>query len=131
MSSLERSWKNGLFKPILFCLFFITSLILFTLPANKVPRVYWLEIPNFDKIIHAGIFAALCISAYLWLSHFYPKSEKKIAIIIVLVMAAYGIAIEFIQVRFIEGRSFEELDIAADFTGCIIFLLCRPLLKLF
>jgi VanZ family protein len=129
LNSLERFWKNGLLKPILFCLFFITSLILFTLPASKVPRIYWLDIPHFDKIIHAGIFAVLCITAYLWISHFYAKAEKKIAIMIVLSMATYGVVIEFVQANLIEGRSFEELDIAADFTGCIIFLFCRPFLK--
>lgn len=46
-------------------------------------------------------------------------------------MAIYGVAIEFIQAELIEGRSFEILDILADFTGCIIFLLTRPFLKQF
>lgn len=101
------------------------------MPANKVPRVYWLNIPHFDKLIHAGIFAVLCITAYLWLSHHFASSEKKIALIIVLLMAIYGVVIEFIQAELIEGRSFEKLDILADFTGCIIFLLARPLLKRF
>ncbi len=102
---------------------------MFTLPASKVPRVYWANVPHFDKIIHAGIFAVLCILAYLWLSHYFASSEKKIAIVIVLLMITYGVAIEFIQAELIEGRSFEKLDILADFTGCIIFLFSRHLLK--
>ncbi len=129
LNNLERYWKNGLVKPILFCLFFIISLVLFTLPASKVPRIYWIDIPHFDKLIHAGIFAVLCILAYLWLSHYYASQEKRIAIVIVFVMAAYGILIEFIQAELIEGRSFEKLDILADFTGCLIFLFSRPILK--
>jgi VanZ family protein len=99
------------------------------LPASKVPRLYWLDIPHFDKIIHAGIFAVLCSLAYLWLSHHFAKAEKLIAWMIVLLMAAYGVAIEFIQAALIEGRSFEKLDIAADFTGCCLFLISRPILK--
>ncbi len=99
------------------------------MPASKVPRIYWINIPHFDKIIHAGIFAVLCTTAYLWLSHYYSNSEKKIAIYIVLLMTGYGIGIEFIQAELIEGRSFEKLDILADFTGCILFLIGRPVLK--
>jgi len=104
-------------------------LILFTLAASKVPRIYWINIPHFDKLIHAGIFAVLCTTAYLWLSHYYSSAEKKIAFIIVLLMTGYGIGIEFIQAELIEGRSFEKLDIVADFTGCMLFLLARPLLR--
>ena len=44
-------------------------------------------------------------------------------------MTGYGIGIEFIQAELIEGRSFEKLDIVADFTGCMLFLLARPLLR--
>jgi VanZ family protein len=99
------------------------------LPASKVPRIYWIHIPHFDKIIHAGIFAVLCTTAYLWLSHNYSAAKKKIALLIVLLMTGYGIGIEFIQSALIEGRSFEKLDILADFTGCFIFLLALPLLK--
>lgn len=44
-------------------------------------------------------------------------------------MTFYGIGIEFIQAELIEGRSFEELDIVADFVGCILFLISRPFLK--
>ncbi len=129
MNNLERLWKSGLIKPTLFSLFFITSLILFTLPASKVPRVYWLQIPHFDKVIHTGIFAVLCTTAYLWLSHYYSNAQKKIAFLIVLLMTGYGIGIEFIQAELIEGRSFEELDIVADCVGCILFLISRPFLK--
>ena len=129
MNNSERFWKSGLIKPTLFSLFFITSLILFTLAASKVPRIYWINIPHFDKLIHAGIFAVLCTTAYLWLSHYYSSAEKKIAFIIVLLMTGYGIGIEFIQAELIEGRSFEKLDIVADFTGCMLFLLARPLLR--
>ncbi|OYZ02340.1 MAG: hypothetical protein B7Y37_04355 [Sphingobacteriia bacterium 28-36-52] len=129
MNNSERFWRSGLIKPTLFSLFFITSLILFTLPASKVPRIYWLQIPHFDKIIHAGIFTVLCATAYLWLNHYYSHAEKMIAFLIVFLMTGYGIGIEFIQAELIEGRSFEILDILADFTGCILFLISRPFLK--
>jgi len=48
---------------------------------------------------------------------------------IVLIMALYGIIIEFIQVNFIIGRSFELLDILADLAGCLIFLGFRFFIK--
>lgn len=44
-------------------------------------------------------------------------------------MTGYGIGIEFIQAELIEGRSFEKLDILADFIGCLLFLVGRPILK--
>lgn len=127
--NLGKYWKNGPLKAILFILLFIVSFIVFTLPASKVPRIYWLTIPQFDKVIHAGIFISLCSSAYLWLVSIFPDFEKRIAMTIVLIMALYGIIIEFIQVNFIIGRSFELLDILADLAGCLVFLGFRFFIK--
>jgi hypothetical protein len=127
--NLRKYWKNGLIKAIFFILLFIVSVIVFTLPASKVPRVYWINIPHFDKVIHAGIFISLCSSAYLWMVNGFPDYEKRIAWTIVLAMGLYGIVIEFIQASFIEGRSFEVLDIYADLAGCLVFLGFRFFIK--
>ncbi|WP_264898268.1 VanZ family protein [Sediminibacterium sp. TEGAF015] len=129
MSNLGKYWKNGPIKPILFFLFFITSFVVFTLPASRVPRIYWINIPHFDKLIHAGIFISLCSSAYLWLVNSFPDFERRIAWTIVLAMGFYGILIEFIQANFIPGRSFEILDILADLAGCMVFWGFRFIIK--
>ncbi|WP_407636327.1 VanZ family protein [Sediminibacterium salmoneum] len=72
---------------------------------------------------------SLCSSAYLWLVNIFPAFEKRIAATIVIIMAFYGIIIEFIQVNFILGRSFELLDILADLAGCLIFLGFRFIIR--
>ncbi|TAG10816.1 MAG: hypothetical protein EAZ35_10120 [Sphingobacteriia bacterium] len=124
MNNLEKFWKNGRLKSLLFFSILLTSLVLFTLPGSKVPTISWLNIPHLDKIIHNIIFFSLSTSLYIWLAAAFPPIKKKGVIVMILILVGYGIAIEFIQDNLIEGRSFEIKDILADTSGCLIFFIC-------
>ncbi|MEI6264890.1 MAG: VanZ family protein [Sphingobacteriia bacterium] len=107
---------------LLFILSFLGSFYLFTIPGNSLPKIYWLNIPHFDKYIHTGIFFYLCfIAALAWKANNRGKISLLFATLIVLFFINYGIGIEYYQEKCVEGRAFEFLDIVADSAGCVLF----------
>lgn len=114
--------KSGRLRAILFFILLITSLALFSLPGKNIPHLSWLNIPHLDKLIHAIIFCSLSTSFYIWLTVYFPAAGIKLVIFIILILIGYGIGIEFLQDKYIAGRSFEQMDILADTSGCFIFL---------
>ncbi|MBR2648547.1 MAG: VanZ family protein [Sediminibacterium sp.] len=105
-----------------FILFFSITVYLFTLPKTSLQRFDWITIPHFDKLVHISIFFLLF---YLF-THFLStiiQSKFFTLIISLIFLSAYGIAIEFVQEKFIVGRSFELKDIMADLGGCFLGLL--------
>jgi VanZ family protein len=104
--------------------FFLVS-ILTLMPGKDVPEVGWLDkIPNFDKLVHAGLFGAL---AFLFSLPYFksPSSQRQKLnhfIRITLAVIIWGITVEFLQKYFIPGRDFELLDWAADSLGAVIAL---------
>jgi len=114
--------------------FFIVG-ILTLMPGNDVPTIGWLSgFPNFDKIVHAGLFGGL---TFLFCLPYFKSSfsfQQKIHYFIRISLAAivWGITVEFLQKYFVIGRDFDLLDWAADSVGVLIaFLLCREIIKKF
>lgn len=107
---------------------FLFVLILICLPGEDVPdQPGWLNIPQFDKVVHAGLFGGLvfwfCFPFKKWL----PDLQKKHRFIkITLSVIIWGITTEFIQKFFIPGRQFDLTDWAADSAGAVIaFFICK------
>ncbi|HMZ45646.1 MAG TPA: VanZ family protein [Chitinophagaceae bacterium] len=100
----------------------IISLWLFTLPGTAIPKFDLFTKLQGDKLIHAIIFIVLCISFLLPLHNIQPycANNKFWFLFIILVFGMYGLAIEFVQEKFIKFRSFDVGDIVADWVGCFI-----------
>jgi len=104
--------------------FFVVG-ILTLMPAKDVPEVSWMDnIPNFDKLVHAGLFGGLVFLFTLPLlkSHFSQKQRLNYSIRISLATIVWGITIEFLQKFYVPSRDFDLLDWAADIVGVIIAL---------
>ncbi len=104
--------------------FFVVG-ILTLMPANDVPQVSWMDnIPNFDKLVHAGLFGGLVFLFALPLlkSRFSEKQKINYSIKISLASIIWGITIEFLQKFYVPSRDFDLLDWAADSVGVIIAL---------
>ena len=104
--------------------FFVVG-ILTLMPASDVPQVNWMDnIPNFDKLVHAGLFGGLAFLFALPLlkSGFSQKQKIHYSIKISLVAIIWGITIEFLQKFYVPSRDFDLLDWAADIVGVIIAL---------
>tara|TARA_Y100000768_G_scaffold289599_1_gene223728 strand:- start:220 stop:570 length:351 start_codon:yes stop_codon:yes gene_type:complete len=74
-----------------------------------------------DKVLHFLCFSYLTLIT--WLSRILNKDLHVYVIVL-----AYGILIEIVQ-RFLPYRSFEYLDIFADFVGVIAGLIIIKILK--
>jgi VanZ family protein len=114
--------------------FFVVG-ILTLMPASDVPQVSWMDnIPNFDKLVHAGLFGGLAFLFALPLlkSGFTEKQKINYSIKISLAVIVWGITIEFLQKFYVASRDFDLLDWAADTVGVIIALwLFMRILKYF
>ncbi|MEN9598365.1 MAG: hypothetical protein RL596_676 [Bacteroidota bacterium] len=124
--------KSFFSKPIIafacFISFFLLSIYLFTLPKSGLQRFDWITIPYFDKIVHILTFFIL----FFLFTHFLHTiiKPKRITLFIALIsLTIYGISVEFIQEKYISGRSFEQLDILADISGCVLFLIISFLVR--
>lgn len=102
-------------KLLAFCWLVITTCLL-VIPGDALPKTNLVYIPNFDKLVHIGLFAILCA---LWLK---TLKSRRFATdgMVVLATIAYGVGMEFVQRDFVANRSFDMLDIVADSAGAIL-----------
>lgn len=100
-------------------LWIILILVVCTLPGNDIPSNSFLDKIHFDKFVHFGLFGGIV----LFLSLGIYKQKKYISpltlVLLVIVAAGYGLAIEFIQKYWAIGRSFDMYDVVADTLGAI------------
>jgi len=98
----------------------ILTQILVSIPGKfLVGTEEFLSIPHLDKIAHIILFSGLSI---FWIIFFHFRkngSSKLTPLLIVLILAAYGIGIEYYQLNFIPNRSFDVGDIVADACGAV------------
>ena len=100
---------------------FITSVILLTLPGSAFPSTNWMGDIQFDKIIHIGMFSLLtfliCWGVYRNAGRGY--TSVKWFVVAALGSLAYGIIMEYVQRDYIINRSFDGGDIIADGIGSV------------
>ena len=104
--------------------FFIVD-VLTLMPGRDVPQVDFLDgIPQFDKLVHAGLFGGLVFFFCLPLINYPLSHRQKIYHFIRIALAAivWGITVEFLQKYYIPGRDFDLLDWAADSAGVLLAL---------
>jgi VanZ family protein len=97
----------------------ILIFILLALPGSVLPREKAFTIPQFDKLVHIGLFSCF---VFLWCLYFSKRNlpQKKLLGLffwIFVIAAFYGAGMEFVQKYFIPGRDFEVGDILADLMG--------------
>ncbi len=81
-----------------------------------------INIPNFDKLVHIGLYFVL---STMWSWALY-KSKNKVHITLLfvfLVSITIGVLIEYLQEFCTEVRTFEVLDIYANTTGALLGVL--------
>jgi VanZ family protein len=104
------------FVPAIF--WFIVTIVLMTLPASDIPSSSFLDEIYIDKWVHIGMFSIL---VFLTSFPFYKKRySSSVYFKITLAAIVYGVAMEFVQRYFTEGRSFDVWDMVADAAGAFI-----------
>jgi VanZ family protein len=101
---------------------FAISFYLFTLPGSQIPKIDWMDTINGDKIVHAGLFAAMgFLFGVPFKKSIVSIPKRKFCFFIILIAGiGYGTSIEFIQRDYVANRSFDVLDIVADSLGCLV-----------
>jgi len=101
---------------------FLVVLVLICLPGEDVPEAPWMPIPDFDKLVHAGLFGGIVFWFCMPFKKAGMQRRDKLHLFFKLTIATilWGITTEFIQKFFIAGRQFDMLDWAADSLGAVI-----------
>ncbi|MET3875534.1 MULTISPECIES: VanZ family protein [Chitinophaga] len=100
-------------------LWIILILVLCTLPGKDIPSNSFLDRIHFDKFVHFCLFGGIVL--FLSLAIYWQKKHISTTTLVLLVLlaAGYGLAIEFIQKYWAIGRSFDMYDLVADTLGAI------------
>lgn len=101
----------------------ILIFILLTLPGKDFEDSSLEKIPNFDKVVHMGIFGAQVFWLCLPLAQRY-KSNARILKWMTLAVIVFGIGMEYVQKFFTIDRSFDCTDMIADGVGAILSYYC-------
>jgi len=93
--------------------------ILLALPGSMLPKEQGFSIPNFDKLVHIGLFGGFVL---LWCFYYSRKQLPfrkllRIFFFIFIIGSAYGIGMEYVQKYFIPFRDFDTVDIISDLIG--------------
>ena len=103
----------------------LVILILCGIPGRDIPHISFLEILNFDKFVHAGVFFVLIlltIRGFLLQTKFIKlRQSPKLAALILCVI--FGGSLEIMQGTLFDGRSADVYDFFADSFGSIVGLL--------
>ncbi len=94
---------------------FLLTTLLLAMPGNALPKTNLVNIPNFDKIVHVGLFAVL---SFLAVNALTQPTYFKISVV-ALMAIIYGTIMEYVQLHLVAYRSFEGIDIIADAIGAI------------
>lgn len=103
-----------------FAIWITVVFILLTLPAKDFGSVE-IRIPNFDKLVHAGLFGGVVFLYGFAVINIEKSRTKASTIIITVIACVYGCAMEYVQRDCLHPpRDFSYGDMAADATGAVI-----------
>lgn len=75
--------------------------------------------PHIDKLVHAGIYATLAITALFAATAWNYRWSFLLALTVALTLVGVGMFDELTQM-FVDGRSADPLDLAADTFGAVM-----------
>jgi VanZ family protein len=125
MDGLKRSASGRLSakKFIPGIAWFFIVLFLLCLPGQDIPSTNaFLERIFFDKWVHAGVFGLLAalFMAPVFASGLSLKRKQIYTIAILILIIFWGLATEFIQEAFVEGRTSDMFDWMSDSLGATL-----------
>ena len=103
---------------LLSILWALLILVLCLMPGKDLPSV---DIVDFDKIVHFGVYVVLALAMYYgW------KKQSSFAVLhhntilkILIITSTYGFAVEIMQELFTSDRHFDIFDALANSTGAV------------
>ena len=116
MITFLKKYFAAIYLPIIWTL---TIGILMCLPGKMLPSEEGFSIPQFDKLVHIGLFGGFVFLWSLWLTKRVDVTAVLLRWFFVFYVIAniYGIGMEYVQKYWIPGRDYDLADIIADMTG--------------
>lgn len=126
-----KRYFSALYIPIAWTLIII---ILLCLPGRMFPNESGFSIPNFDKLVHMGLFGGF---VFLWGLHMTKRTSNHVTLlwaffIFYVIANFFGYSMELAQKYWIPGRDYDLADVIADMAGagiaygiCNLFLLAN------
>jgi VanZ family protein len=109
--------KHLKFLPALFFTAIVALLSL--LPSKEMQTIAWFNIPNFDKMVHLGMYFILAMLFVYSLENSQHHIDLRIAVIVFLMGILYGGLLEILQYLMHAGRSADWIDFSADCIGSL------------
>jgi VanZ like family len=109
-------WKSIIWAGIIF--------ILSAISGNELNKVHFINIPNFDKIVHFSLYFILLfllLAARTKTIH-YKQIKSRNAYVFATTTFIYSLTNEVLQKTVFVSRSFETVDLIANLLGIICCL---------
>jgi len=113
--------KNNLFFYYRSFLVFLLIFIVSTIPAKEIQKVPFFLFPNFDKLVHLGMY--FCFYFVLIFDIFKAKpgfSNVKIYFLAALIALIYGGVLEIVQYTLTKTRSGDIFDFLFNAAGVLL-----------
>jgi len=93
--------------------------ILMCLPGKMLPKEVGFSIPQFDKVVHIGLFGGFVFLWSLWKTGrvHEPAILLRWFFLFYVLANVYGISMEYVQKYWIPGRDYDLADMIADMIG--------------
>ena len=111
-----RKYFGNIYSPIVWTLIIG---VLLAMPGSMLPSESHFSIPQFDKIVHIGLFGGFVFLWSLYLSTLPLSASRllRLFFLVFILAEAYGIGMEYVQRCCVVGRDFDEADMIADMIG--------------
>jgi VanZ family protein len=111
-----RKYFSAWYVPIIWTLLIAVAMLT---PGSYIPNENKFAIPNFDKLVHAGLFGGF---VFLWSLYLTTGRRTVLRLLsgffcFYLLSTGFGVATELMQKYWIPGRDFDLMDIIADMFG--------------
>ena len=125
-----KKYLSPLYVPVIWTLLIAIAMCL---PGGYIPKENGFVLPNFDKLVHLGMFGGFVFLWSLYLTKFRLPAGKLLLgfFCFYLLSNGFGVAMEYVQKYWIPGRDYDLADIIADMWGAgvgygLSNLLLRP-----
>ncbi len=110
----------------------VLILIASTLPSNEVEKITWFDVPNFDKLVHLGMYFSLTFVLIFDMIRAKPEVAYARIILLAAILAVfYGGSLEILQATLTNSRSGDFADLAFNAVGVLLAVLVWGALKKF
>ncbi|MGD9976708.1 MAG: VanZ family protein [Bacteroidales bacterium] len=122
---------NFIRKHINSALWAVVILILCGAPSSGFSGFRFINIPQFDKVVHLGLYVVFTL---LIISENNPNRnmgtvDRRYKIIALAVASAYGLLIELLQWLIFTSRSADFFDFLADVAGSVLAIFAYKLVN--